>query len=235
MTQSIPKFKTVVKDRLFYDRYNYCLAFHVDEASCLRDLSHENIDLWIERRRTWREISQQRWATMPSKTGTVLARRWREITQDTVDHLHVVADALLLSDVDYKLVVSVDQVWIYSNDIDFLTRVSNLEFLGHKTWTQAQAKHPKNTIVLKRSHHQYRSYFKTKALTAQQKDNLEDFLYNHRDTVRLAPSLQRWVDLPFTGTQDYFFVDHDSLAWTTMLSLVVPGILRKTLPIIVGK
>lgn len=223
------------KDRLFYDQYHYCLSFFLDEASCLRDLSHENIDTWIHRRRTWREISQQRWSTSPSKVGTVLTRRWREITQDTVKHLHVVAETLLLSGQDYKLVVSVDQAYVYCNNTELLTKLDGLEFLKHKCATQARITRAKNTVTLKHSPHKFRTYFRTKTLTAEQKLNLENFLINHDKVLRLAPSLSRWIDQPFTRTQDYFFVDHDSETWLSMFSLVVPGIVRKTLPIITGK
>ena len=45
------KFKPVVKDRLFYDQYTYCIGFHLDEVSCLRELNHQYIDVIIDRRR----------------------------------------------------------------------------------------------------------------------------------------------------------------------------------------
>jgi hypothetical protein len=230
-----PNFKAVDKDRLFYDCYHYCLGFHLDEASCLRDLSHENIDLWVDRRRSWRELSQQRWNTLPSSVGAEITRRWREITSETVTNLHAVAETLLLSGLDYKLVVSLDQAYVYCNDVGLFNKLDSLKFLRHKTWTQAQVTHPKNTVVLKRSKQKFRSYLRAVKLTAQQRENLENFLGNHSQVLRIAPALQRWVDQPFNRTQDYFFIDHDSETWVSMLSLVVPGIIRKTLPIIVGK
>lgn len=235
LTPLIPKYKTVDKDRLFYNRFEYCLAFHLDEASCLRNLSHENIDIWVKRRKTWREISQQRWSTSPNRTGTVLTRRWREITQQTVSHLHCVAEILLLSGVEYKLVVSVDQVWVYTDHSPLLDRLDQLDFLHYKTWTKACITHPKNTVVLKHSQYQFRSYLKTCNLTDQQRQNLENFMNNHSTTIRLAPSVQRWMDMPCNRIQDYYFIDHDSMSWTTMLGLIVPGIIRKTVPIISGK
>jgi hypothetical protein len=53
--------------------------------------------------------------------------------------------------------------------------------------------------------------------------------------VRLSPALKSWISQSFNRTQDYFFVDHDSLTWLTMLSLVQPGIVRKTMHIIPAK
>jgi hypothetical protein len=43
------------------------------------------------------------------------------------------------------------------------------------------------------------------------------------------------LDDPFLRTQDYFFVDHDTASWSSMLSLVRPGIIRKTLQIVTAK
>ena len=53
--------------------------------------------------------------------------------------------------------------------------------------------------------------------------------------MRLAPSLVSWMDQPYLRTQDYFFVDHDSEAWPTMLALVQPGVIRKTQQIVTAK
>ena len=49
--------------------------------------------------------------------------------------------------------------------------------------------------------------------------------------------LKQWLDKPESAyiakyTRDYFFVDHDSLNWTTMLALVRPGLIRCTMDII---
>jgi hypothetical protein len=61
-----------------------------------------------------------------------------------------------------------------------------------------------------------------------------NFLAN-QPMVRLSPALTQWIDLKFTRTQDYFFIDYNTTAWLTMLSLVTPGLIRKTLQIIPAK
>jgi hypothetical protein len=90
---------------------------------------------------------------------------------------------------------------------------------------------PKNTIRLKDPQHQWRSYFKIGKLTTEQKTQLVNFLANQSD-IRISPALTQWIDLKFTRTQDYFFVDYNTTTWLTMLSLVTPGLIRKTLQII---
>ena len=54
-------FKPVPKDRLFYDKFEYCIGFFVEEASCLREIDHGYVDKILECRVQNRQISQQRW------------------------------------------------------------------------------------------------------------------------------------------------------------------------------
>ena len=223
------------KDRLFYDRYQYCMSFYLEEVSCLRDLDHASIDDTMERRRQWREIAQQRWVNGRQNYGVILRRTWREITEKTIADLQVLAEQLLTTKAEFKLVVSINQGYVYTNDVTLIDQLSQMPELGYKTYTQAQVTRPKNTIAQKNPRHKFRSYFKILKFTEQQKDHLMDFLYAQREHVRVSPALQTWIDGPFNRSQDYFFVDHDTESWLTMLSLVHPGIVRKTMHIIPAK
>lgn len=211
------------------------MGFCLPEVSSLRVLDHSYIDDTMERRKQWREIAQQRWVNGRQKHGVILRRTWREITEKTITDLHLLADQLLTTSAEYKLVVSVNQGYIYTNNLDLIDRLSVMPELTYKTYTQAQITRPKNTVVLKNPKYQFRTYFKLMKLTEQQKDQLMDFLHGQKEQVRLSPGLCRWFDMPFNRSQDYFFVDHDSESWLTMLSLVHPGIVRKTVHIIPAK
>lgn len=234
MTKSTQPFKLVVKDRLFYNRFEYAIGFRLDEISCLRDLDHAAIDRVIERRIQWREIALQRVKNNKSSPYTILARRHQEITAETVGNLHQLANLLLNNASDFKLVVSVNEGHIYTNDLSLIDLVSNLPGLTHKDYTRAIVGRPKDTIRLKNPRHQFRSYIKTIKLTDEQKTHLKNFLAN-QPTVRISPALASWMDDAFNRTQDYFFIDHADMAWLTMLSLVRPGLIRKTMQIIPAK
>lgn len=234
MIKRIHKFKSVVKDRLFYNRFEYCISFRLDEISCLRELSHENIDQFIKRRQIWREISQQRIANAGNRIS-IVGRRHKPITEDTVKNLHVLAETLLSCNSDYKLVVSVDQGYVYTDDLSLLDRVDQLPFLQYKDYSRAKVDRPANTIRLKNPRHKFRSYFRLVKLTNDQKQQLVKFLKNQQASIRTSPALTHWFDISFTRTQDYFFVDYDSELWLTMLALVHPGIVRKTMHIIPAK
>jgi len=229
------KFSPVRKDRLFYNQFEYCIGFCLDEASCLRYLDHGQIDALIERRRQWQEITQQRWVNGQQKHGIILRRQWRPITEKTVADLHAVAEQLLIASSKFKLVVTVNQGYVYTNDLALIDVLNAMPELTHKSLTQALVTRAKNTMQLKNPQHQFRSYFKLTKLTTIQKDQLMNFLHNQQSHVRLSPALQRWLTQSFNRTQDYFFVDHNTENWLTMLTLVQPGIIRKTMHIIPAK
>ena len=228
------EFKSVTKDRLFYSRFQYCLGFSLDEVTCLRELDHTNIDDLIQRRKQWQEVAQQRWINGRQNT-TILRRRWKDITEKTVTDLHSVADVLVATKAEFKLVVSVHQGYVYTNDLDLLAKLDGMPELTCKTYTQAQIDRPENTIRLKKSNYNFRSYFRARHLSAQEKQQLVNFLNTQQDFIRTSPAMMQWVQEPFTRLQDYYFVDHDSPQWLTLISLVCPGIIRKTMQILTDK
>jgi hypothetical protein len=193
----------------------------------------------IGRRKQWREVSQQRWITLNKKTGahhTILAHsRWNEITEEVEQNLYDFADVLRNSGADLKLVVSTDYGWVYTNDLALIDQLKSLRMLTGKRYSEAVVDRPKNTIRLKNPRHRFRSYLKITKITEQQKDNLINFLTNQQPGIRISPALAEWTTGSFHRTQDYFFVDHNEMSWLTMLSLVHPGIIRKTQQIIQAK
>ena len=228
------EFKSVTKDRLFYSQFQYCLGFSLDEATCLRELDHAKIDDLIHRRKQWQEVAQQRWINGRQNT-TILRRRWKDITEKTVTDLHSVADVLLTSTTEFKLVVSVHQGYVYTNDLALLAKLDYMPELTCKTRTQARVDRPENTIRLNKSNYNFRSYFRTRHLSAQEKQQLVNFLNTQQDFVRTSPAMNQWVQEPFSRLQDYYFVDHDSQQWLTLISLVCPGLIRKTMQILTDK
>ena len=235
MTKSIQQFKLVIKDRLFYNRYEYAVGFHLDEVSCLRELNHARIDRMIERRIAWRDIAQQRTSGKSTLVGhTILTRRHKEITDTTVSNLHQLTEQLLTTSADFKLVVSVNTAHVYTNDLTLINQVSDLPGLTQKEYNRAVVGRPPNTIQLKNPTHKFRSYFKMIKLTDDQKTHLINFLAN-QPAARISPALVSWLNSPLRRTQDYFFIDHGTMSWLTMLSLVLPGLIRKTMQIIPAK
>ena len=224
-------FKTVVKDRLFYSQFEYCVRFHLEEVSCLRTLEHAHIDHMIERRIAWRSISQ----TMTNRPQiTQLSNQSNKITDATVENLHMLANVLLTTPAAFKLVVSAFTGYVYTNDLILIDQVAKLPGVLYTEYSRAVVGRPRNTIQLRNPKYQWRSYFKVGKLTAEQKAHLKNFLANQPD-IRISPALKQWINFKYTRTQDYFFIDYNESVWLTMLGLVQPGLIRKTLEIIPTK
>lgn len=236
MKNLIPLFKPRLRDSLFYGRFEYCLDFHLEEANVLRDLDHETIDATIVKRRIWREMAEQRWAKAKLNHVTTIWRtNWKKINEQTVANLHDMADTLLESKDDYKLVVTVDQGWVYTNSLNLIQKLDTKDYFFSKSYSQAIIDRPRDTIRLKHSPHKYRSYIRHVKLHLNQKEHLQDFFYNHGQDIRVSPAFSCWFDQPWNRTQDWFFIDYDSPQWLTMLGLVCPGLIRKTVQIIPAK
>ena len=231
------KFKSIVKDRLFYDRFQYCISFGLTEIGCLRDqeLDCSRIRGQLDRRKQWREVAQQRWVTLGQKHHIHPIRLWNEITEEVEQNLYAFADILRNSGVDFKLVISANCGWVYTNSLELIDQLKPMRMLTGKKYSRAVIDRPKNTIQLKNPQHQFRSYFKITKITSQQKDMLINFLSNQQSSIRIGPALGEWMTSAFHRTQDYFFVDHNEMSWLTMLALVHPGIIRKTQQIIQAK
>ena len=226
MAQLKPNFVAVEKDRLFHNRYELCLGFTLSEATALRGLNHESIDLSLDQRMVWREVARRRWR--PS-----IIHDLHEITAQTRTDLHLVCTTLAESTVDFKLVVSTNSGWVYTNNIKLINQLDRLTCLSNKIYTQAVINRPKNTILLKKSLYQNRSYFSNLKLTDTEKQNLVNFFTNQQEHIRISPALRAWLyDRPYKRTQDYFFFDYSGPQWLTMLSLINSGLIRRTLDII---
>ena len=179
----------------------------------------------------WRQTAQQR--RINNKQATNI--HWRDITEDTVNNLHLVAQTLLTTTTDFKLVVGGNRAWVYTNDCSLFDQLDDISVLQHKTYTQAQINRPRDSIRLQRSNYKFRTYFRFVKLTATEKNTLSAFLIGQQSHAKLSPSLKLWIQNPFNRVQDYFFVDYATDSWLTMLNLVRPGLVRKTLHIITDK
>lgn len=227
MIDSILKFKPVVKDQLFYNRYEYCFGFTLAEANVLRGLKHELIDSRLDQRIEWREIARRRWSK------TFENGMWNVITDEVREDLHTVCNTIVDSGVDCKITVSHHVAYLYTNDIPLIDHLKTFRCLSGMSYTQAVVNRPKNTILLKKSLYSRRSYFSYVKLTPQEKENIRNFFAVQQEHIRVSPALHSFLnEKPYVRTLDHYFIDYNDEQWLTMLSLIRPGLIRKTQQII---
>lgn len=222
------RFRPVAKDRWYYDRWQYVMSFYVPEVNALRELDHDVIDHVIRARQRWRELSQHR----RNRSNILITGHGRQIINElTIRNLHALADVLIHSQYEFKSVVSINTMWVYSNDTELFDELMALDFVLIPSFSQAVITRARNTIQLRNPKHSQRSYLRMVKMSAEQKAQLSRFLRNSQTYVRLSPALTSWLDNKFMRLQDYFFVDHSGDQWLTLLNLVHPGLIRKTLQI----
>ena len=231
MINSNLKFKTVTSDQLFYGLYQYSASFQLQECWVFRyTLEHDQIDERLTRQQEWREKMRQRW---PSDQ----MNRYHSMIDDiTRANTHVMADFITAIKDPYKIIIENKVMRIYTNDLALINQIDQLTYVQKKRYAQAVVNRPKDTIRLKKSKHQLRSYFKETRISPEDKQAIAQFLTGQKD-VRVGAGLQAWLDEKRSiyitkWTRDYFFVDYTNPSWLTMLNLVRPGLIRKTVAII---
>ena len=219
------KVKSDHRSSLYYDQYKWCITINLSEASCLRYLDANRFERAIVNAKYWAE--NDRWTD----------RTWT-VTKETA--LRETRDVLLAETAPFKTVVSFNTVCIYTNQrqlADRLTALGN-DGIHMRLVRRAVISKPANVVQLQESQYAYRTYLRERKYTKDQRDMLANFLNSRRDTLRVSPALDNWANgksigyiLNLNYSRSYYFVDHDHPNEGTMLSLVLPGIVRKTMPI----
>jgi hypothetical protein len=212
------------RSSLFYNQYRWCITINLSEASCLRYLGSAQFESAIRNAKYWAE--NDRWTD----------RTWT-MTKETA--LRETRDVLLAETHPFKTLVSFNTVSIYTNRRRLADRLIDLgnDGVHLRLVREAVISKSAGVIQLQESKYAYRTYFRERKYTRDQRDMLKNFLDSRRDTLRVSPALSDWINgnvgyiLQLNYSRSHFFVDHDHPNEGTMLSLVMPGIVRKTMPI----
>ena len=207
----------VLKDRLFYDKFKYGISFTLDEISALsRPVTHYDIDQCLDRFNEYRRIFSLRIQPVQNR-----------------QQLHELADILIASKEDYKFNTSNRVIWLYTNSETLIKDLANLEFINDIKVNEAKVDRPMGTIKLKNPVHTHRSYFRFNRPSEDDRRRIVNFLTAHENHIRPSPALLHWARNPnFIFILDYYFIDYTNESWITMLTLMYPGLIRKTLSII---
>jgi len=192
------------------------------EAGCLRKLDHTSINRTVAVRRSWVERSPDYYSSN------------RAITDEMVQNLHAMCDVLINTQHQHKMIVESDHVRVYANNYQLFNDITQaVPALHYVNYTQAVIDRPRNSIKLKESTYSHRTYFRSARLSDQQKRSISQFLRN-QDAIKLSPGLKNWTLYSEwrSGTESYYFVDHNDTAWMTMLSLIYPGLIKNTIQIV---
>jgi hypothetical protein len=213
------------------------MRFHVQELSVIRGISQDTpqardkIKKALIRRDEWRDKLRNK-----NYGGTWIwqAKYHQPITDATHENLVTLLGLLLSNRDKYKITLSGDWGYMYTSDTDLLNAVESCDFVTQISLRKCKVNRPKNSIRLRKSKHQYRSYLRNRTLTQQQRTFVSNWLKNQTQ-MRLGPALKAWIKDDSNIVQDYYFFDHNDMADLAMLNLVHPGLVRRTMTLISGK
>jgi hypothetical protein len=213
--------KTLVQQRskLYFDRYRYSLSFSMPASYAMRSLSQRFIhNMFVVHHIKHRGVN----------------KRWNDPgVQSNYDNCVHLCNLLLGAKTEFKRTCYYSSQNIYSNDLDWLTTLGELSYVRWPEIREASVTLPRDRVQLRNSKHAYRSYFRERVYSAEEKTLMRNFLLSRTDYFRITPKLisrlggDHFYDQP-TG---YDFIDHSSEHDVLMLTMIVPNCIKKTVPI----
>lgn len=222
------KIETVDRSTLYYDQYRYAVTINIHEASCLRCLDSGPFERALINARHWADTLKEP------------VRKWTTAKELA---LREARDVLLSETEPYRTVVSFNTVSVYTNNVKIADRFVGLgnSKVQLRLVRKAALTLPAGVIQLRESQHGYRTYFRERRYNKDQRQLLLNFLESRQGTLRPSPALMSWLrnqrswGINIEYSKSYYFVDHDHPNEGTMIGLVMPGLVRKTMPIEIAK
>ena len=219
-----PSTVKIRRPRPWFGQYMLCGHSRVRWAYALRGLDHDHIDRVIDSRHRWADIKINHGGSWRSQLNS---------GEQKQDDLHSLCD-FLLTENDRKLVVESDRVSVYTNNRNWLERLARFP-VGRFQWiSEIELEGEPGAVNLRASDYQWRSYLRTQQIDNRQRESLRCYL-NSQPDIRMAPSLRHALEHEYQRLHEYHFIDHNDDAVISMMSLIQPGLVRKTLPIRVHK
>lgn len=205
------------------------MQFYFPELSSIRNRTHAGIE---------ESLNARSWMRTVNYGGSW---RYKLKTHDITDELrsdcHTLLDYFIHLPNTHKLTISMDTGYFYTNSLQDITDLLNYPGVVFEQLKQAVVDVPANSIKIKSAKHDLRTYFKSQFLSSdEQKNNLMEMLYNQKD-IRLGPGFKDWFER-YTVSKylaDNYFVDHNDMGLITMINLVCPVKIKRTLNIIRDK
>lgn len=210
------KFEPSSKDRLFYDKYEYGVCISLYEAGCLRAKTAKALKEAI----SWRNTQRSSWSNHDMITGSTEANLY-----SMFDELELVRDKI-------KLIISFGVLYIYGNDTAVLEHLANLPYVKFCSAVQAVVDRPRDVVFKTDPKFAFRSYFRERMLDDEDRNRLLNFLDLQKDTFSITNTVKSQLNRNrHNWIQRWHFIEHNDPKDITMLSLVVPGLIRKTVPV----
>ena len=206
----------VSRSSLYYSTWQYVLLLHLPDASFLRELKHNKIDQRIGYRNGW----------IAGRGGG------QPIDNTTKQILHDACDYLLARKHPYKKVVCGNGIWLYTNNLEDFEHIDSIPTGKTLYVNQARVTLSPDAVTLMRPQHQFRTYFRDRWVSDSELTNIRQYFRSRKDMFRLGPGFAKVINGKRLWLMSNHFVDHNEPNADLLINIAVPGIVRKTLPII---
>jgi len=213
---------------LFFDQYQYGLRCQILHITAIR---HYTGNFVSDGAKAQRMLDMMKcWNTHISivrcdRKGFISPRE-RDNILDFLAQLCTVTAPL-------RTAVSGNTVWVYSNDIDFLQSLADSDYNRRPELIKVHLDRPRDTVMLKKSDYQFRTYFRDCNITSENRQYLENWIHNQQD-IRLSPGLQEWRTNNWRNLYSNYFFDHNDIRLTQMLGLILPRAIKTTKTIVIA-
>lgn len=213
------------RDRLYFDQYEYCARFQQAEISCIRGLDILRIRKSIDYRKSW--------------AGNPLSSSSRVWTSNIESNLYETFNFLSSAPASVKITFSWHWCYVYSNNLAWLQRIDQ-ECAGANLVSihQAVIDRPRNTVSLLEPKFAWRTYFRERTIDPDVKQRLKSWIQAQNGEVSASPAMNSWLTYHNDFSrwrskclQRYYYVEHNDPRFDTMLAMVMPGMIRTTVPI----
>lgn len=202
-------YKSVSRDRLFFDQYEYSMCFRFEGSGRMRTLTHQAIQHAVN-----------------------YASMFRRGPVTPVERLLDLCDTINAIDVPYKRMVYTDWQYFYTNNPGFFQILQRFPGVSHCYFQQAVVDRPRDVVLLKNSDYQWRSFFREKHYKKDQLEILRNFLASRPEQFRVTNHWKKQLARSNFYIGRSFFVDHHDEKDAMLLHLALPGVVRKTVPIV---
>ena len=223
------KIFVVEKDRLFYDKYEWSVSWSQPEISVLRNgTDAKKISQSIADREYW---SKYRYGTMSTNWSTPFTAR-------VLNGIDSVRQLLLNESQPWKTVFGHNSnITVYTSNRGLINAILSIAE-STVTIRQAAVTRPRDTVELVDPKHKFRTYLRSTFVNDDSKQIVSNWIKAQGNAVRPGPALAYWLSTSrprwkqWDGTERHYFFDHDSKTYETMLLMVLPSSVRKTVELI---
>lgn len=225
-----PKIK--FSDKLFFDQYKYCIKGELPWIEVCKSLNNTRIksllDMWDSHRYYRKKVNFG---------GSWKNKEDYYLPELLEPNLYIANQWFVNNQQNVKLQFFRDKVFIYTSNQDHLNELVDLNIYNELSITEISLDRPRDTVKARYPGFTVRVYFRPMHITHNQRESLINFITTNESEIRTNVGLERFINLDpkrynYYTLRDYFFVDLRDERLLSVLELMCPGLVRKTVDII---